>query len=288
MTQGQNDGAPPNRVVTTGDFSPGVVHGNYNVTQTIVRQYEQARRKTWRKLGEASFPLLRESADSKDQLWRTLSLAAALTFHQRAFTQFTFIVFKNVREAEGSNFPVYTLLTSQFAFCATANKLYEWLMRSLIEWKNSGASAEARAEIENQWQLQHAPVIDWSLTGDVAIATGWNAVQCSCDAATKTCDFSSLKTHSMDPADYPDHLRTTTDLLHYIVSAFNTELWFAGDIGWYEANYSLMKLWVELVDHKAITFSNIRINADDAEEWDYLNGAFDTEVRRFAAQTSAP
>jgi hypothetical protein len=56
-----------------------------------------------------------------------------------------------------------------------------------------------------------------------------------------------------------------------------------GDIGWASNNYPLLKLVIKFMDDRSINVGDIRFNANDDEEWDYLNGSFDAEIGRFAA-----
>ena len=47
-----------NKIETHGNLSPGIVHGDFKVNQTIVQQYHPTQTKRWRPLDEVDYPAL--------------------------------------------------------------------------------------------------------------------------------------------------------------------------------------------------------------------------------------
>ena len=48
-----------------------------------------------------------------------------------------------------------------------------------------------------------------------------------------------------------------------------------------------MKLFIEIADNRQYRLDHVRINANDYEEWDYVNREFDEEVRISKASKKA-
>lgn len=112
-------------------------------------------------------------------------------------------------------------------------------------------------------------------------------IKCICDSVGKTMTIAIAEKSSLDPKDYPNQLKSTSDLLSLIGTYANAKgIVAGGDIGWAVNNYSLMKLTVAMLDHK-LNLGNIVVNVDDPEEWDYKNGEFDEEIRIFEEKNSA-
>jgi len=86
---------------------------------------------------------------------------------------------------------------------------------------------------------------------------------------------------SADPATYASGMSSTSDVLRFLASIRNSgSVAYLGDVTWYNKNYSLLKLWADLLDHGNIDIDRLRINAEDYEEWDYLNPVVDLEVKK--------
>jgi hypothetical protein len=62
-------------------------------------------------------------------------------------------------------------------------------------------------------------------------------------------------------------------LLHYN-SGFILD---AGDPFWI-TSYSWVKFFTNFLDNRAIDFADIRVNAADPEEWDFINTELDYEI----------
>jgi hypothetical protein len=54
---------------------------------------------------------------------------------------------------------------------------------------------------------------------------------------------------------------------------------YFGDVfAWGKDNFRLMKIMVSIMDKDPIDLERIKINANDFEEWDYLNPDFESEA----------
>jgi hypothetical protein len=279
-----NSPAPEKLTIQTkGDFSPGLVGRDYIITQTIVHQHQNAQKKIWRELAQAAFPLISDSEGCNNDLWNFLVQGAALTFRDKGFTRFIFVLHREEVLIDDLVRPVYTVLTNQPLFCATAHELYVDIFKNTMLWKESDRTPEGRDRIQQKHSAKLIGLEGWSKSANLTIRSGWNAIECKCDSDTKTCELSSCTKYSQDPADYDEHVRTTSEMLLYVASYFNAGVVsFAGDARWYANNYALMKLTIKTMDERSLKIQDIRFNTNDPEEWDYLNGAFDVEVSNFA------
>ena len=88
----------------------------------------------------------------------------------------------------------------------------------------------------------------------------------------------SVEKYSLDPADYHEHLSITSEMMRYIASSARLSFAFVGDLGWAINNFRITKLLISISDRDPIDPAIIRINANDFEEWDYLNSKFEAET----------
>jgi hypothetical protein len=107
----------------------------------------------------------------------------------------------------------------------------------------------------------------------------WLPVEFTVDPAKRLISMERLLL-SLDPAEYASGITSTSELLRFLASLMNAgQVAYFGDIAWCKDNYSLLKLWADLMDHARIDIKRLRINAEDYEEWDYVNPVVDLEIK---------
>lgn len=276
--------APVLNISTTGDYSPGIVYGNFIINQTIVHQEAVAKRRTWRALDSATFPPLGDTKAAKLAVWDSLLHAVAEMYGQQPYTEFTILVNTDEIVVEGEHVPRYVVVSYQLGLCSNALKEYRQFVEQYYAWRNA-PPGEARTSLEQERLKRGARLQEWSPSIQVPSSPSWTPIQCICDGAAKRLTLHVVPKLSLDPADYPDHLATSQELLQFIGSYSNLKLAFGGDVGWAANNYSLMKLTIAVLDRN-LDMGRVRIAVDDPNEWDYINGEFDEEVRRFGNKPS--
>jgi len=272
----------PEKIRTSGDFSPGIVKGDFIVNQTIVRQEKTTKRKTWRPLDSITLPLMSDTSASRLGVWKTMAETLVEMFGQISYTDFNILVNSDSAEKNGQVVPVRQMVTYQPGFCPQVQRKYALLIKQIMAWKDAGATTEGRISLESKLKQDQACLEGWTQIVDVPTSPAWTPVQCVCDSAGKKVSFQAIEKYSVNPADYPEHIGNSKEFLLLISSYFNAEgLAFGGDIGWATNNYSLMKFTMAVLD-RTVDLDKVRVNVDDPYEWDYINGDLDAEIRTFA------
>ena len=279
---------------TSGNFSPGFVARDYvvnhnekiEITQATVKQEAATKRKTWRELDATLFPSINETPAANAVIFETFLMTMVEMFERMPYTEFILLVNQREITTGEKKLPAYTVLCYQPGFCSNAHRKYRKFVDLYLAWKDASKNPENRAAIERERLQQGAILEGWTRNIEFPDSFHWLPIRCVCDSIGRTLTLTASTDFSVNLASYPDHLATTKELMLFIGSRANISgAAVMGDIGWIGGNYSLQKLVVAMMDGK-LDLKNIRVNADDSNEWDYVNGEFDEEVRLFEKRGS--
>lgn len=269
------------KIETTGDYSPGIVKGNYTINKTIIRQYETKRKIEWRNLETAIFPIITDNINSRNRYASEMGFALHKTFSDTKFKKFTGLIKKTTEVKNGQNVSFYELFCHQIEFCAALQQEQTNFISSLISFKEQyprNIAKEKLAEIfiKPKEDFYH----DWNLAISYDISEFWAPIEFTYDRATKRIAITGIQNNEMNLSDYPDRISTTSEMLVLLSGLLSAHFVFSDDSFWLrlEKNYPLTKLFVDFLDNRAFFFNRLRINVDDYDEWDYVNVSFDDEV----------
>jgi hypothetical protein len=127
--------------------------------------------------------------------------------------------------------------------------------------------------------LQQRGICNWQILNK---RKEWNAYQVIYDEADSRVSVAPFREPSGSQTDYPEKLRRTSEILQFVV-ALQSINFVNIDLDECKTFYPMMKLQLDLLDHKAPQFGDFRINTEDYEEWDYINPQADAELDRRAA-----
>jgi hypothetical protein len=132
---------------------------------------------------------------------------------------------------------------------------------------------------QQQQRVTDALNQEWNTRASFHLSTEWQPLEFTVDSARKLISIQPLPL-SLDPSEFASGITSTSEVLRFLASLVNTHgVAYFGNATWYNDNYSLLKLWADLMDHRKIDFDRLRINAEDYEEWDYVNPAVDLEIK---------
>ena len=131
-------------------------------------------------------------------------------------------------------------------------------------------------------QAELAPLAGWTIAGSVDFSARPIALDICYEPDVRRVSIQTSEHQSTNPADYADHASATSELLQLLCALLNANFVHIGDIGWYIDNYHLMKVCMYYLDRRALDLSLIRINADDDEQWDYVNVDLDAEIKGYS------
>jgi hypothetical protein len=272
------------KILRNGDLIEGdkyVVAGDFKVsiTQQVVAQAATKQRKTWRDLSHLFIPMCAGVSESSHDVFIS-ELVAGLdhTFRGRPYCQFTGMLRHAERDVHGQTVPVYYLLCHQIDFCESVRKTTELLLRSRRDARKQGPEALEQFK-QQQQRVTDALNQEWNTRASFHLSTEWQPLEFTVDSARKLISIQPLPL-SLDPSEFASGITSTSEVLRFLASLVNTHgVAYFGNATWYNDNYSLLKLWAGLMDHRKIDFDRLRINAEDYEEWDYVNPAVDLEIK---------
>lgn len=269
------------KIETTGDYSPGIVRGNYTINQKIIQQYEIKRKIQWRNLETVIFPIITDSNNSRANCASDMGFALNKVFADTKFKKFTGLIKKTTVVRNEQNVSFYELFCHQIEFCGVLQQDQKNFFSSLTSFQEQypiNVAKEKMAEIF--FKPKEDFYREWNLAVSYSISELWSPIEFVYDRATKRIAIHQIQNNEMNLSDYPDGISTTSEMLVLLSGLLSAHFAFFDDSFWMrlEKNYPLMKLFVDFLDKRAIFFNRLRINVDDYDEWDYVNVSFDDEV----------
>jgi len=264
------------KIETHGDLSPGIVKGDFKVNQTIVRQYNVAKKKRWRQLDEVVYPAIEDTHERRGIYASHLALHLHRTFKSKGYMRFSCLFGIHHGVAEGDPCPYYNLISNQANFTGSLRSTWKTL------W-NPNVPLHEREELQNQLNTELMSLgQSWALSLNLPFAERLVACQFIYDGDGRKITIGPPDVSSTNPGDYPDKLHTTSELLTFLSVITGSQLVIWDDIDFITSHYPLFKLALEVLDRNGWRPSHIRVNVEDYEEWDYINPAADTEVRHYS------
>jgi hypothetical protein len=272
------------RISTSGDFSPGYVGGNYVVYLTghLAQEFAASKLKQWRKIESLKFLWPGSIEDAVGSFRTAIGLAGEiLKSRNQPFGHFTASFSAGVAASP--------LKCHQFQCVGNQPELFQEIRAVQKRWVLNTSEAtdkgddssirllknkmlEEQRRIHESWSIGfHMNIFDWN----------WHAVQFSCDYLNRRVELSSEMHYNLDPATYPNHLTTTSDVIAWLVAMSRThDFAFVDHFELVWRNYPLTKLFCYLLDHGSVDWSRIQFGDSDYEVWDYVYPEFDHEVER--------
>jgi len=256
------------------------------LTRQVVAQATTKQRKTWRDLSHLFIPMVGGVSKSSDGFFISeLFMGLDHTFRDRPYCQFTGVLRHVERNVQGKTVPMYYLLCHQIDFCESVRKTTELFIRSYAYAKKNDPKAFEQLRKEQQ-KLTDAFNREWNAHASFDLSSEWLPLEFTVDSAKRVISIQQLPL-SLDPLTYVSGITSTSELLRFLSSYVNSgRVAYFGDATWYNDNYSLLKLWADFIDHGKIEIDRLRINAEDYEEWDYVNPVVDLEIKNSKEQSS--
>jgi hypothetical protein len=270
----------PHIAEATGAIREQIADLKIYITKQIASQASQKQRKTWRDLSHLSIPMLAGISQTSYSFFVSqLFTGLAHTFHERPYCQFTGVLRYADRIARGQTVPTYYLLCHQIEFCESVRRTTELQIRSYATARKNGRDAIEKLQRKSQDDTD-AFNSAWDARALFDVSTQWMPLLFTVDSARKRIRIETSAL-SVDPLQYASGINPTSELLRFAASIVNTgDIAHLGDITWYDTNYSLLKLFVDILDYGRLEIDRIRINAEDYEEWDYVNSRVDLEIKK--------
>ena len=270
-------------VVTFGENSPGIVQGDFKISQTIVQEYRVSQTKTWREL--STFADIRHRSVRTHEAGWTRNLCESLIETSDRYEKFVFLVWKEFDQLRGQSVVIYHVVCHKSQFIHALGKKRTATLNMLIKVATARFSKRLRKKIEREMEKAGDPLSSWEIEGDAdsRYFNNVTAIEVEIDPTTRKLQLNMDKQKSLKPQDYENHLQSTSEFLKFFAAIDSSAGidWY-GEVGWFMDDYSIQKAFVDLLDGNGILLRNVRVNAHDEEDWDYVNLAYDAEVRGYS------
>lgn len=246
--------------------------GDIRFTQQIIQQYEEKKRKTWRKLATLTYPIEEEhfEADLNIRFPAQIIYALRRTFRGQHYVSFTALMHIGQQEMGPEKSLGVKLLTHRVDLIGTMKSTLAQL------WNPSNPDRERfQNEINNELiELQREFVVSHRILDKQDAVFAYQFIY---DEPGKRISIAPYEQLSVSPSEYPERLRSTSEILQLLCAIPHVNF-FHMDLDEARQFYPLMKLYIPLLEHQAPSFDLLRINTENYEDWDYVNPELDQQM----------
>lgn len=263
------------KIETQGDLSPGFVGRDYQVTQTVINQYNNSKKKRWKKLSEIIRPITIDDENQRRSYLSHLTLQLHRVFKNSGYISFVSLFSLCIATSKDITLPGYCLVSHQTKYTGALRENWKYLWNSSISRE---AKQEYRELLLKEWNDLKT---NWSLDVNISFTHDLSALEFIYNPDEHKIRIGTPSILSTDPTDYPDKVRTTSEFLTFIALMSNSSVAFCSDLGCISSYYPLSKFYLDVMDNGAYSLNNIRVNVEDCEEYDYVNTVIDVEVQKY-------
>lgn len=259
------------------------VGGSISISNVQVAVYrteiQHIRKVRWRNLEHVSYAVLSDSDASRHKFVEDICDALSGAFGDK-YERFTMLFSSDTRAVDGGNIVVHAIESPRAKFAALLRERQIEFVKTAMALSDGDETTRAarRQAIADEVARRAESWAGWSFQVKIDFSSEPSALEVLYDPETRFISLTCAEAYSLDPADYPDHLKSTSELLNFIAASFRTRIGYFGDVSWVANDFRLMKVMMRLLDHEPIDLAAVRINVGDCEEWDYSNPSFEGEI----------
>lgn len=232
----------------------------------------------WRTLEDLTYPLITLDETSVGIFLGDLAFALIQTFGSESQQQFTMLYRLEERVRDGTNFKAFQLYCHKADFLRTLKDYKTELISTSLRMQTEGRTEEEIEAYRKGMILRKISALKgWKIQPDFLIFNSFGALHIMMNHETLTIELTTANMLSLNSDDYSAGVKTTSELLCFLASAFNLEMGTVNFDRLWE-HPSLAPLLVDILDKVGIDMNGVRFNADNDEEWSYVNTRFGVEV----------
>ena len=257
------------------------VLNQYNA-ETINVFVEQSRRNAriqWRSIEILNYTV-REDSD-RFRTWFVLDSCRALheVFSSKGYKRFTALFSPASAKRDDQDLFVYGMYCHEIKFVSAIRA--RATDRILLMERAHGLPVEDRTKIATEYEQESSNFFaKWHVHSKIDFSRP-GVLEFEYDPDAMAMSVRSKADLSLDPLDYEHRVETTSELLSYVGATWTSIFGFMGDIEETMKNWPLLKVATRVLDKAGIEVEKIRINADDYEQWDYINPELDAELAQY-------
>lgn len=264
------------KIETHKEYSPGIVIGDYAITQNNIYQYNESKKKHWKKLDDLFYPSIGDDLVRQQRFNSYL-----ITFLHRVFKDLGYIKFTSLFTLANSSIgentlPGYYLQSQQSKYIGAIKQHLRFMY-------NDSNSMDERTKRQDSLNEDIKYLRDnWAIDVNINFIDKLIPLEFIYHPDLQKIKIGPPEIISPDPTDYLEKVRTTSEFLTFFTSILYSEIAYWEDFECVDSFYPLKKFSFAVLDSGNISVDKILINVDDNEEYDYINKALDIELQRYS------
>lgn len=253
-----------------------------NSRNVLVTQVTEMVRKQWRPLPSATCPYHQKNVDAAlEAFFDHIVTGMRVAFENVTYRTFTACILQDVVSRGDIYLPKYTIYCPYAEVCGAIDRMYNYFYLDPIEWIEIENISREDFEARNAPRLTKYEALkrDWTFKARLNLSSWKTYATVVYDAVRQHIAIESITDFTIDPAHFPERVRTTSEALRFIGALPRHLMVKLDPMTWYfEDNIPLVKLFVDALDNQEVSLGQVRCNVADPEEWDYANPTYDIEL----------
>ncbi len=209
---------------------------------------------------------------------RQMGCAALRTMGGAQRKEFATLYRIDSEERNGEMIAVFDLYSHQVAFLEHMKERMNRFYGGVLEIKNRSGTREELQRFTKDYMAHDADLMsNWRIYLDFKPSQSFRSVTIIIDPGERVVSLLTDANNSLSPSDYPGGVSSTSEALRFVAACLNQEH-ASIDLDAVMANPKLVPLLVEVLDKTGIDLNALRFNADNAEDWSYINTRFKKEI----------
>lgn len=277
--------AGPRTDVAAASLSTDVDDRSGEVSDTTRAIYQaqirRDQRVQWRPLPVVNYPAFSDNDAIRKGFIRDLAMACRQAFGPASVSFTALIKTCTVLTGDEQEAKFYFTVCPHSALVEALFRRARRQMDMLMDYGSLPPPAKEKLTKKElaSWETEEEGLLqNWSVDWNVTFEHRFFGLRVLYDTAAKSIRLSGCKEYSLEPAAFPLHLTTTSELLEFIAALDHVDCAFLGDAEWFLHDTRKMKLLMQLLEDKCLDLGAIRLDMADGENWNFLNPAFDAEM----------
>jgi hypothetical protein len=253
---------------------------NADTINLYIGEQTAVQTKQWRNLESVNYGVIRDNENARVIFSNDLFTSLREAFHLQSYKRFNALLHIDaVRAANGEEVPIYVLDCHEVGLAAALRKRRKKRIEEIVAIRQNPSidAAEQRKRLIESAQREEETWEGWSRRAQIIYSRTYSPLEIVYDVQASRIAVDSISDFSLDPADYTNHLGTTSELLRYVAATTNLSIGVMGDIKWTK-DFRLLKVMIDVLDHRRVDLDRIRVDVSNFEVWDYVNLDFEREL----------
>ena len=239
------------------------------VAQTFMMQRRQAQCRTWRNLESFLYPAIIDDTERRQIYISRLLLFMHALFENVGFTTFTALFRTTIINVDGDQQPFYEIVSNRFDFIGAMSHAWNVFF---------SPDQDKKMDTAKYYDEKLLAIQNWQFRLAVPFRDRLQPIRLTYDPAACRISIEGAQPLTVNPLDFPNKVKTTSEALTFIGNMNNINFAYVGDWTYISSNYSLYKLVTEMMDQYSWKPGNVLVDTDDWETWDYLNSEAEAEL----------